>query len=143
MISSLPLRIGRGVNKDARRKDLKQLFQMLIVHILVSSVSMSSTNLIHNQKFHWLYFWHTLLYFRYTFKIFNIGEWKTKQKIPPFQHVLKKVVYMVNEGKYQVGKQVSAFSKKQIFVLQYGRHPAKCSKYIREYKIIKFARENT
>lgn len=29
---------------------------------------------------------------------------------------------MVNEGKYQVGKQVSAFSKvKQVFILQYGR----------------------
>lgn len=44
-------------------------------------------------------------------------------------------------GKF-VGKQISAFSKKQIFILQYRRDPAKCSKYIRGNKIVNFVREN-
>lgn len=57
-------------------------------------------------------------------------------------NMLKKKVYMVNEGQYQVGKQISAFSKKQIFILQYRWDPAKCSKYLRENKIVKFVREN-
>lgn len=92
---------------------------------------MSSTNLI-SRKFFYIHYCtlHILLRF------LILGNGKQNKKTLYSNMLKKKVVYMVNEGKYQVGKQISAFSKKQIFILQYRRDPAKCSKYIRENKML-------